>query len=154
MLVKRVSLEELLRSRVIRRTKPNHAFAANSLKRAQRDIGTAKTLIASRKYDWSLAISYNAMLQAGRALMFARGYRPSSTEGHVAVVKFLHATLGKEASDRMILVLNGMRKKRHRIVYEGTDIVSEGEAVQSVKWAEEFLNTVNRIIKRRSRPIG
>jgi hypothetical protein len=40
-----MSLEELLRSRVIRRTKPNHALAANSLKRAQRDIDTAKTLI-------------------------------------------------------------------------------------------------------------
>jgi uncharacterized protein (UPF0332 family) len=143
-----MSLEELLRSRVIRRTKPNHGLAAKSLKRAQRDIGTAKTLIENGKYDWSLAIFYNAMLQAGRALMFERGYRPSSTEGHVAVVKFLHAIIGKEVSDRMILVLNGMRKKRHRIVYEEMDIVSEGEAEQSMKWSEEFVNTVARIIRR------
>jgi uncharacterized protein (UPF0332 family) len=143
-----VSLEELLRSRVIRRIKPNHALAANSLKRAQRDIGTARTLIENGKYDWSLAISYNAMLQAGRALMFERGYRPSSTEGHVAVVKFLHAMLGKEVGDRMILVLNGMRKKRHRIVYEEMDIVSEREAEQSMKWAEEFVNTVARIVRQ------
>ena len=145
-----MSLEELLRSRVIRRIKPNHGLAANSLKRAQRDIATAKTLIENGKYDWSLAISYNAMLQAGRALMFERGYRPSSTEGHVAVVKFLRAALGKEASDRMILVLNGMRKKRHRIVYEEMDIVSEGEAGQSVKWAEKFVSTVDKILKRTS----
>jgi uncharacterized protein (UPF0332 family) len=88
------------------------------------------------------------MLQAGRALMFERGYRPSSTERHVAVVKFLHAILGKEVSHRMILVLNGMRKKRHRIVYEEMDIVSEGEAEQSMKWSEEFVNTVARIIRR------
>jgi uncharacterized protein (UPF0332 family) len=118
------------------------------VKRAQRDIGTAKTLIENEKYDWSLAISYNAMLQAGRALMFERGFRPSSTEGHVAVVKFLRVSLGKEVSDRMILVLNGMRKKRHRIVYEEMDIVSQGEAEHSMKWAEEFVNTVNKIIKR------
>lgn len=145
--MKRVSLEELLRSRVIRRIKANHGLAVNSLKRAQRDIGTAKTLIESERFDWSLAISYNAMLQAGRALMFERGYRPSSTEGHVAVVKFLRAALGKEASDRMILVLNGMRKKRHRIVYEEMDIVSKEEAGQSVKWAEEFVSMVNKILK-------
>jgi uncharacterized protein (UPF0332 family) len=145
-----VSLEELLRSRVIRRIKPNHVLAVNSLRRAQRDVSTAKTLIENGKYDWSLAISYNAMLQAGRALMFERGYRPSSTEGHVAVVKYLHAALGKDVSDRMILVLNGMRKKRHRIVYEEMDIVSEGEAEQSVKWAEEFVNTVDKILKRTS----
>jgi uncharacterized protein (UPF0332 family) len=143
-----MSLEELLRSRVIRRIKPNHGLAVNSLKRAQRDISTAATLIKNEKYDWSLAISYNAMLQAGRALMFERGFRPSSTEGHVAVVKFLHATLGKEVSDKMILVLNGMRKKRHRIVYEEMDIVSQGEAEQSMKWAEKFVNTVDKIIKR------
>lgn len=48
----------------------------------------------------------------------------------------------------MILVLNGMRKKRHRIVYEEMDIVSEGEAEQSMKWSEEFVNTVARIIRR------
>jgi uncharacterized protein (UPF0332 family) len=147
-LAKRVSLEELLGSRVIRRIKPNHALAVNSLKRAQRDIATSKTLIENERYDWSLAISYNAMLQAGRALMFEKGYRPSGTEGHVAVVKFLHATLGKDTSYRMILVLNGMRKKRHRIVYEEMDIVSEGEAERSVKWAEEFVNTVDKNIKR------
>jgi uncharacterized protein (UPF0332 family) len=151
LLVKKVSLEELLRSRVIRRIKPNHGLAVNSLKRAQRDIGTAKTLIENEKYDWSLAISYNAMLQAGRALMFERGFRPSSTEGHVAVVKFLHAILGKEASDRMVLVLNGMRKKRHRIVYEEMDIVSQSEAEQSMKWAEKFVSTVDKIITRRAK---
>ncbi len=143
-----MSLEELLRSRVIHRIRPSHGLAVNSLKRAQRDIGTAKTLIENGKYDWSLAISYNAMLQAGRALMFEKGYKPSSTEGHVAVVKFLRATLGKDASDRMILVLNGMRKKRHRIVYEEMDIVSDSEAGQSVTWAEEFVDTVDKILSK------
>ena len=150
MLVKRVSLEELLRSRVIRRIKPNHRLAVNSLKRAQRDIGTAKTLIENERFDWSLAISYNAMLQAGRALMFQRGYRPSTTEGHVAVVKFLRAALGKGASERMVLVLNAMRKKRHRIVYEEMDIVSKEEAGQSAKWAEEFVSMVDKILESTS----
>jgi len=86
-------------------------------------VGTAKTLIENGKLDWSLAISYNGMLQAGRALMFERGYRPSSAEGHAAVVKFFHASIGKDISDRMVMALNGLRKKRHRIVYEEMDIV-------------------------------
>jgi uncharacterized protein (UPF0332 family) len=90
------------------------------------------------------------MLLAGRALMLNQGYRPSSTEGHVAVVKFLHASLGTEASNRMIMVLNGMRKKRHRIVYEEMDIVSEDEAEQALKWAEEFVNKIDGIIHRKT----
>jgi len=152
-----MSLEELLRSRAIRRIKPNHGLALNSLRRARRDIDTAKTLIANKKFDWSLAVSYNAMLVAGRALMFDRGYRPSSTEGHVVVLKFLHATFGNEAGERTVMVMNGMRKKRHRVVYEEIDIVSEDEAEQAVKWAEEFVslaeNTVHRTKAKNRRRI-
>ena len=80
--------------------------------------------------------------------MFAKGYRPSSTEGHLAVVKFLNATLENEMCDKMIMVMNGMRKKRHRIVYEEMDIVSKNEAEQAVRWAEEFVNTVAEIIRQ------
>jgi len=78
--------------------------------------------------------------------MFDKGYRPSTTEGHVAVIKFLHALLGTDISDRMIIVMNAMRKKRHRIVYEEMDIVSEGEAEQAVRWAEEFVKRMDEII--------
>jgi len=139
----------LLKSRTIMRIKPNHSLALNSIRRARRDLDTAKTLIASQKLDWSLAVSYNAMLVAGRAIMFDRGYRPSSTEGHIAVVRFLQATLGNEASQRMIMIMNGMRKKRHRIVYEEMDIVSPNEAQQAVRWAEEFVKTIDNIIRRK-----
>lgn len=136
--MKRVSLEELLRSRVIRKIGPNHTVAVRSLKRARRDIDTAKTLLREGKFDWAVAISYNAMLQAGRALMFQRGYRPSTTEGHVAVVRFLRALSKKGIHDAAVMVLDRMRKKRHRIVYEEADIVSEKEAHQTLKWAEQF----------------
>jgi len=130
------------------RTKPNRRLAVNSLMRARRDIETARTLIENKKLDWSLAVSYNAMLLAGRGLMFDQGYRPSSTEGHVAVVKFLHVSLGTEVSDRLVMVLNGMRKKRHRIVYEEMDVVSEDEAEQALKWAEEFVNRIDERIQK------
>jgi uncharacterized protein (UPF0332 family) len=98
--------------------------------------------MANGKFDWSLAVSYNAMLATGRALMFDKGYRPSSTEGHLAVVKFLSIVLETEASERMVMVMNGMRKKRHRIVYEEMDIISEKEAEQAIVWTEEFVNMI------------
>lgn len=148
--MKRTSLDELLKNRVIRKTRPDHNLALNSVKRAGRDIDTAKTLIVNRKFDWSLAVSYNAMLGAGRALMFEKGYRPSSIEGHTAVVRYLQATLGSEASERMIMVMNAMRKKRHRIVYEEMDIVSGNEAEQSVTWAEEFVKMISDLIHRKT----
>nr|MDO8134023.1 HEPN domain-containing protein [Candidatus Njordarchaeum guaymaensis] len=143
-----MSLEELLRSRAISRIKPNHNLALGAIRRAKRDVDTARTLIENEKFDWSLAVAYNAMLQAGRALMFEKGYRPSSSEGHAAVVKFLHAAFGTEVSDRMIMVMNGMRKKRHRIVYEEMDVVSKDEAEHAVKWAEEFVGMIDEAIRQ------
>lgn len=143
-----MSLEELLRSRIILKMKPDHKLTLGSIKHAYRDLDTSKTLIANKQFDWSLAVAYNAMLGAGRALMFDKGYRPSSTEGHVAVVSFLHAALGTEASDRMITLMNGMRKKRHRIVYEEMDIVSEDEAKKAARWAEEFVKMIDGIIQK------
>jgi uncharacterized protein (UPF0332 family) len=141
-----MSLEKLLRNKTIRRTRPDKSLALNFLKRARRDIDTAKTLISSGKLDWSLAVSYNAMLTAGRALMLHKGYRPSSTEGHLAVVQFLTITVGTKLTDRMIMVMNGMRKKRHRIVCEEMDIVSNDEAEQAVRWAEEFVSMITDMI--------
>jgi len=141
-----LSLDELLRNRIIGRIKPNRDAALNSIKRAARDIQTAKTLISTSQFDWSLAVSYNAMLAAGRALMLDKGYRPSSTEGHLAVVQFLTIMLGVETDNRMVLIMNGMRKKRHRIVYEEMDIVSLSEAEQAVKWAEEFVELITENI--------
>jgi len=102
----------------------------------------------NKKFDWSLAVSYNAMLAAARALMLERGFRPSSSEGHVAVMSFLHAMLGSDVSERMIMAMNGMRKKRHRIVYEEMDIVSKDEAERGIRWAEEFLEMINNIVRQ------
>jgi len=143
-----MSLEELLRSRAVLRIRPNRDLAIKSIARSKRDIDTARTLIADEKFDWALAVSYNAMLVAGRALMFAKGFRPSSTDGHVAVMKFLHASLGSGVTERMVMVMNGMRKKRHRVVYEEMDIVSKGEAQQAVVWAEEFVKMIDDVIRR------
>ena len=58
--------------------------------------------------------------------------------------------LGTEVSQRMIMVLDGMRKKRPRIVYEEMDIVTEDEAEQGLKWAEEFVDRIDGTIHKKS----
>ena len=137
-----MSLEELLKEKLIRRIKPSSDLALKSLEHAKNDIDTARILIENEKFDWALAAAYNAMLQAGRALMFSKGYRPSSKEGHVAVIRFLQTAIDKRESERIMIIMNGTRKKRHRVIYDEMDIISEGEADQAVEWAEEFVARV------------
>ena len=55
---------------------------------AERDLAVAKEVLTIND-DWASNISYNAMLQAGRALMFSKGYRPRGSEPHLAVRDFL-----------------------------------------------------------------
>ncbi len=51
----------------------NKNLVENSLSLAKRDLKTAKNVFEDKDYDWCLSIAYNAMLQAGRALMFSKG---------------------------------------------------------------------------------
>ena len=114
---------------------------------SERDIKVAKKNIENDDYDWALAIAYNAMLQAGKALMLSKGYRPAGEYRHVAVIEFLHSEFGKQVTDRLIDILGSLRKRRHKVVYEQAGSVSEGEALEAIKFAEEFVNKVKEILK-------
>jgi len=65
----------------------------------------------------------------------------------LAVVKFLSIALGAEASERMVMIMNGMLKKRHRIVYEEMDMVTEKEAKRAIDWTEEFVSIIAATIR-------
>jgi uncharacterized protein (UPF0332 family) len=103
-------------------------------------------LVANGEFDWALSIAYNAMLLVGRALMLKRGFRPSSSEGHVAVIKFPRAAFKSGAASDMVLAMNGMRKKRRRVVYEETGMTSGTEAKRALGWAEAFVEMASRIV--------
>ncbi len=93
--------------------------------------------------DVALSLAYNAMLNAGRALMAAKGYRAYSESHHKAVVNFCAAMLPPEFSELMNR-FNNYRTRRHDIVYGDveTDSVGESEARNAVKLAKEFLGII------------
>jgi uncharacterized protein (UPF0332 family) len=86
------------------------------------------------------------MLQAGRALMFSRGYRPAGEYKHLAVVKFSSEVMEKE-SKHLAELFDDMRKRRHRVIYEERGSVSESEVKNAIKRAGEFLKAVKAMIK-------
>lgn len=116
----------------------------NSMDLAQRDVDTASRMLEKGDYDWAFNISYNAMLQSIRALMFHNGYRPSSRNSHIAVVKFTEILLGKEYS----ICLDRMRRKRHRAVYDMAGTISETEAHNVVEKALKLINKVQEELKK------
>lgn len=140
-----MSLDDLQKRGLIKPFKASVRQVKDRLKLAKRDITTAKKLLGSDS-DWAFSIAYNAILQAARALMFHKGYRPSAGEGqHVAAVNFAEATLGKEMGDD-ILIFDKMRSKRHRIIYDVAGSVSLQEAKAAFKFAVHFVDLVSRYL--------
>ena len=115
------------------------------LKAARRDL-LASEGIAEQSPDWAYSIAYNAALQAGRALMFHHGFRPTSGEGaHVAVVRFLESALGGDLPTHVGL-LETMRRKRHQAVYETMGLIGKGELAAAQEAAQAVCSSVEAII--------
>lgn len=118
----------------------------NALQLAERDLKTADDVYNKKDYDWAFSIAYNAMLQAGRALMFSEGYRPKGEYKHVSVIEFVKKKFGDEFAEKILFMFNKIRKKRHIAVYEQVNIISEDEAKNALDTAKQFVDKVKDII--------
>jgi uncharacterized protein (UPF0332 family) len=135
-----------LRRRIISRVRIDKRVVEKALTKARRDLNTSETLLINGEYDWSLTVSYTAMLGAARALMLNGGYRPSSPEGHVAVVRFMEAVSSDGEIQRFTVILDRLRRKRHSVVYEEYDVTTKDEASQALEWSRGFIDKIIEII--------
>ncbi|MBU3904946.1 MAG: HEPN domain-containing protein [Nanoarchaeota archaeon] len=142
-----MSLEKLLSENRIEAISFDRNLIKKSINRGVRDLKASKAVFKTEEYDWCLAIAYNTMLQAGRALIFSKGYRPKGEYQHLSVIEFVHSEFGDKISSKMIKLFDNFRKKRNKIIYEEYDIVSVDEAEEAIKFAEEFINKVKEIVK-------
>jgi len=114
------------------------------LKIASRDLDAVCTVIETSA-DWAFAIAYNAMLQAGRAFMFERGYRTAGVGHHATVIRFLEMSLDDEFEELLIL-MDRMRRKRNHTTYDSIGTISEHEAKEVYISAKLFVSKMNNLI--------
>ena len=139
-----MKIEDLEREDMIRRFPVYREKVKNSLNLARRDVRTAKKTF-EESYDWAFSMAYNSMLQAARALMFSKGYRPSGNKQHFSVVKFTEAVLG-DKFEKEIAAFDRLRRKRHAAIYDEAGVISGYEADFAIKSAERFLDEVEKLI--------
>lgn len=128
------------------------SLVKNAMGLADRDIRTAKDIFNNKDYDWAFSIAYNAMLQAGRGLMFSQGFRPKGEYKHVSVIEFIKKKFGGKFADKILFMFNKIRKKRHTVVYEQVNIISEDEAKSAIQTADDFIKKVKDILNN-SNPV-
>lgn len=141
-----MNLQELLRKGTLERVAQDRKSAEQLLDSAEHNIDVAEDNLVRTHHGWALAIAYNAMLSAGRALMAARGYRAAGEGHHLAVVQFCAAVVRTE-SDALVGAFNRYRIRRHNVVYGQAASVSEGEAKGAVTNAKEFVNKIKGMCK-------
>ena len=137
-----MAIDDLLASRQIHKVAVSKADVLAALERAKRDLNTAEKMLDIDN-DWVFSISYNAVLQASRAIMFAQGYRPASHESHKNTFAFMLAT-ADEAQKPLISFFDRMRVKRHRATYEAAGMVTETEARTLFAKAKDYVAWVRQ----------
>jgi len=133
--------ESLQREGLIRPLPPDRKRVTDALALAKRDLETARAMLSVNS-DWAYTIAYNAMLQAVRALMFSRGYRPAGSHQHIAAVRYAEVHLERQWS----VQLDRMRRKRHASVYDTAGTIPGTEAEHAVVRAGEFFRVIERLL--------
>jgi len=142
------SIEALFKEGLIKECLVNEKAVINLIKRAHRDIKTAKRNLVEDE-DCAYSYAYNSMLRSGLALMMAEGFRPEIKDKPLTVVRFAAATLGRQFN-RLLNDYDFMRRKRHRLVYEPDIPCSNEEARQAIQTATEFVDAVSALLKKKN----
>jgi uncharacterized protein (UPF0332 family) len=138
-----MSYESLLRRGKIVPYQASMQEVRSLLDVAKRDLRTAEQTL-DIDIDWCYTITYNAILQASRALMFSHGYRPRGGQQHLTVVQFLREALG-DKGDREVSLFDQMRRKRHRAIYERVGLVGQNEVDDALDFARKFVAKLSQL---------
>jgi uncharacterized protein (UPF0332 family) len=137
--------EKFLKDNLIKKQAPDFNQIADQLKRSGKDLKIAQQMLEVDSI-WAFTIAYQAMIRAGKALMYSRGYLPTAKQSHKTVVEFTGTILGKEYAV-LISRFNRMRRRRHEFIYEGINHMTETEARTSIETAKDLIDKIIALVK-------
>jgi uncharacterized protein (UPF0332 family) len=145
--VNKVNLSELLKKNLVEKFESDSRQIKNEIEIAKSDLVAAKKMLTIQEWGWAHNAAYNAMLQAGRALMFAKNYRPKSQEHHLAVISFIEAVYSSKFSEDLLKSFSKARLRRNESLYDRAGSISETQAQNLVQKAEILVAKTLEILK-------
>ncbi len=140
-------LNEYIEKKLIKPEKIGFDQIEKVIKSAEKDLKVAEKLLSIDE-GHSYETAYTAMLHAGRAFVFIKGFRPSANFQHKTVVAFTAHFLGDKYK-ALIEKFDYMRKNRNNFIYEPWKInISMTDAKGALKSAREFVELIKDEIKR------
>ncbi len=135
-----MQIDDLLQKRKIYPHRATQEEVDRVLQLADRDLRMARYTMAE-DWDWAFSIAYNAVLQASRAFMYSKGFRPASSQGHKNTFAFMRAEFGSEFTS-LVGYFDRMRTKRNQVIYDVAGLITESEARSILKNAVEYVDAV------------
>lgn len=139
-----MTLKKLLSQGKLRPHKSSKEEIENLSAVVKRDLKDAgiNALSADRRF----ATAYNAALQAATMVLYSAGYKTHGTGHHFTVFEAVKEIMGKEY-DGLFDYFDSCRSKRNRTDYDFAGNISDTEAEEIIKEAEEFSKIAARWIK-------
>lgn len=142
-----MNLSDLLSKGLVEKFQSDPTQIKKEMDIATSDLASAKKMLIIQEWGWAHNAAYNAMLQAGRALIFSKGYRPKSSEHHIAVVSFVEAVYSAKFSSEVLQAFGKARLRRSESMYDRAGSISEMQGKNLVGKAEIFVNQAKEILK-------
>ncbi len=142
-----MNLSDLLSKGLVEKFQSSQDQIKNEIEIAKNDLSSAKKMLSIDEWGWAHNAAYNSMLQAGRALMFFKGYRPKSVEHHLAVISFIEAVFPSKFPTEVIQAFSKARLRRNESMYDRVGSISPTQGKNLVEKAEIFFNKTKEILK-------
>lgn len=141
--------QEFLDKGLIKEEKIDFLQIEKVIAKAHRSVRSAKVLLKDSDSEGSYQLSYEAMLLAGRALVFSHNFRPRAAGSHKIVVDFSRKIMG-DKEFVIISKFDRMRKNRHYLIYGSGLAISETEAKNAIVSAGKFVAEVEKMVQRKN----
>lgn len=136
------SLEDLVRQGLLKRGQFTPAQIRARLDQARDHLDTARH---QKKPGPKHHYPYHAMLSAAMAVLNQCGFRPPYEAHHTATIEGARHALSEEFHTALDL-MDKMRQKRHRELYDGAGYVSSINALQALDTATRFVADISKLL--------
>lgn len=141
-----MDFDKFVKDNLAKKVMPDFKQIGYQLKRAQKDLDTAHANIEI-DLTWSLTIAYHAMIRAGRALMYAKGYLPLARQTHKTIVEFVRMVMDNDYHD-VAIRFSRLRRRRHDFIYDSQNHVTGEEAKTAILTAGKLIKAIIEIVKQ------
>lgn len=146
----KMSLDKLLQNNDIVQTPINDGEIKAKMEIAKRDLSSAKKIIKinqSDTDDTAYVTAYHAILEAGYALVYSKGYHVKARGKHHWIVQqFIESEFSSNFDQDVLLALGQGRQTRNTLQYDSIGIITHSDIIDLIEKAEIFVTVAKRIL--------